>query len=54
MSKHCKKPRSLEEIKNLLNLVVDTHVDFNENESERNFLSKYVIIANAFKITFWI
>ena len=32
MSKHCKKPRSVEAIKSLLNLGMSTHIDFSENE----------------------
>lgn len=31
MSKHCKKPRSVEAIKSLLNLGMNTHIDFSEN-----------------------
>lgn len=35
---------------NLLNLDVGIHKDFSENKSERNFLFKYDIIVNVFKI----
>ena len=31
MSKHCKKPRSVEAITSLLNLGMNTHIDFSEN-----------------------